>query len=201
MIKNIIFDLGNVLINFKPRQFLLRYTKDDKRITNFVQIITGSETWLKLDQGLISLESGKNYFLSRYSSESELINIFFDHWKEMLTPISKNVEVLRKLKMNGYKTYILSNYINEAYKYVRKRLDFFKLFDGIVISSKIKLIKPELRIFQHILQKYNLTPEESVFIDDLESCVSQAGKVGINTIHYLPETDLTIELRKFDIKI
>ncbi len=201
MIKNIIFDLGNVLINFKPEQFLLRYTKDKNRITKFISNIIQSDTWLKLDRGIMSIKNARDDFISAYPEETELIKIFFDHWQEMLTPISKNVNLLKELKSNGYRLYILSNYIIEAYEYVKERYNVFSLFDGLVISGKINIIKPEREIFQFLLQKYNLNPEDSVFIDDIKQCIDQAGKLKIKTIHYLPNTDLRSELRKLEVKI
>jgi len=201
LIKNIIFDLGNVLINFKPEQFLLRYTKDKNRITKFISNIIQSDTWLKLDRGIMSIKNARDDFISAYPEETELIKIFFDHWQEMLTPISKNVNLLKELKSNGYRLYILSNYIIEAYEYVKERYNVFSLFDGLVISGKINIIKPEREIFQFLLQKYNLNPEDSVFIDDIKQCIDQAGKLKIKTIHYLPNTDLRSELRKLEVKI
>ena len=201
MINNIIFDLGNVLINFKPEQFLLRYTKDKNRITKFISNIIQSDTWLKLDRGIMSIKNARDDFISAYPEETELIKIFFDHWQEMLTPISKNVNLLKELKSNGYRLYILSNYIIEAYEYVKERYNIFSLFDGLVISGKINIIKPEREIFQFLLQNYNLNPEDSVFIDDVKQCIDQAGKLKIKTIHYLPNTDLRSELRKLGVKI
>jgi len=201
LINNIIFDLGNVLINFKPEQFLLRYTKDKNRITKFISNIIQSDTWLKLDRGIMSIKNARDDFISAYPEETELIKIFFDHWQEMLTPISKNVNLLKELKSNGYRLYILSNYIIEAYEYVKERYNIFSLFDGLVISGKINIIKPEREIFQFLLQNYNLNPEDSVFIDDVKQCIDQAGKLKIKTIHYLPNTDLRSELRKLGVKI
>lgn len=201
MINNVIFDLGNVLVNFKPKQFLLRYTNDKNRITKFISNVIQSDTWLNLDRGILSIKNARDDFISAYPEETELIKTFFNHWKEMLTPISKNVNLLKELKSNGYKLYILSNYIVEAFEYVKERYDFFSLFDGLVISGKLNIIKPEREIFQYLLQNYNLYPEDSVFIDDVKQCIDQAGKLKINTIHYLPNTDLRSELRKLGVKI
>jgi len=201
LINNVIFDLGNVLVNFKPKQFLLRYTNDKNRITKFISNVIQSDTWLNLDRGILSIKNARDDFISAYPEETELIKTFFNHWKEMLTPISKNVNLLKELKSNGYKLYILSNYIVEAFEYVKERYDFFSLFDGLVISGKLNIIKPEREIFQYLLQNYNLYPEDSVFIDDVKQCIDQAGKLKINTIHYLPNTDLRSELRKLGVKI
>lgn len=201
MIKNIIFDLGNVLISFRPDLFLSKYTNNKIRINRFMSNIIQADIWLQLDRGRISLKHAQQQFLSVYPEEADLVILFFNRWKEILTPILKNVNILKELKSKGYKLYVLSNFIKEAFDYVKECYDFFSLFDGIVISCEIKLVKPELEIYQYILQKYNLIPEESVFIDDIAEFTIQAIKLKFNTIHYLPYTDLRSELRKIGINL
>lgn len=126
---------------------------------------------------------------------------FFNHWKEMLTPITKNIQILRELKSNDYRIYFLSNYIKEAFDYVQDRYEFFALADGKVISSEIKYVKPEAKIYQYLLEKYNLNPEQCVFIDDIDSNLLQAHFLKMKTIHYLKDTDLRSELRKLNVNI
>jgi len=197
MIKNIIFDLGNVLIKFKPHEFLLRFTNDREYIDQFVSKITRSKTWLELDRGTFSLESARNIFLSKYPLEKKFIEQFFDQWMDMLTPIEKNIEILGELKELGYKTYILSNYIKEAFSFVSSKYNFFSLFDGQIISGVENIIKPEKAIYDLLLSRYNLLPEESLFIDDVLFFLKPAKKLGMKTIWCQPETDLREELRKF----
>jgi len=201
MIKNIIFDLGNVLLKFKPHEFLLRFTNDREYIDQFVSKITRSKTWLELDRGTISLENARNIFLSKYPLEKEFIEQFFDQWMDMLTPIEKNIEILGELKELGYRTYILSNYIKEAFSYVCSKYNFFSLFYGQIISGVENTIKPEKAIYELLLSRYNLLPEESLFIDDVLFFLKPAKKLGMKTIWNQPETDLREEFRKFDILI
>ncbi|MFX0028443.1 MAG: HAD family hydrolase [Candidatus Hermodarchaeota archaeon] len=201
MIKNIIFDLGNVLLSFKPEQFLMNFIKDKNRIIKFIANVIQTDTWLQLDRGNISLKNAQRHFISTYPEEKELIILFFNHWQEMLIPIQTNIDLVKELKSNGYKLYVLSNIMIEAFDFVKKRYNFFSLFDGIVISGNIQIIKPEMGIYQHLLQKYNLNPEESVFIDDVEQFTLQADNMNMKTIHYLPTTDLRSELRRLDVKI
>ena len=94
MIKNIIFDLGNVLLKFKPEEFLLQFTNDKEYIKQFVTKITRSKLWLDLDRGYESLENAEIIFISKYPEEEELITLFFNHWMEMLTPIEENISIL-----------------------------------------------------------------------------------------------------------
>lgn len=201
MIRNIIFDIGNVLLNFKPEQFLKSYLKDELRIKEFISNVIKTELWLDLDRGIITLQEAREKYLERYPQEGNLIKIFFNHWKEMLTPIPQNIKILRELKSNDYKIYFLSNFIKEAYEYVQTRYEFLTLADGKVISSEIKYVKPEVKIYQHLFEKYNLNSEQCVLIDDVESNLPQAQSLKMKTIHYLRDTDLRSELRKLDVKI
>ncbi len=201
MIKNIIFDLGNVLLKFKPEEFLLQYTNDEDYIKQFVPKITRSKLWLDLDRGLESLENAERIFVSRYPEEEELISLFFKHWMEMLTPIEENISILLDLSESGYNTYILSNYIKEAFKFVKEKFNFFTLFDGQIISGEENVIKPEKAIYETLLRRYQLIPEESLFIDDVFFFLKPAKKLGISTIWNRPHTDLRKELKKFNISI
>ena len=201
MIKNIIFDLGNVLLKFKPEEFLLQFLSDKEYIKQFITKITRSKLWLDLDRGYESLENAEIIFQSKYPEEKELISLFFNHWMEMLIPIEENINILLDLSESGYKTYILSNYIKEAFKFVKDKFDFFTLFDGQIISGEEKVIKPEKAIYESLLRRYHLKPEESLFIDDILFFLKPAKKLGISTIWNRPHTDLRKELKKFNVVI
>jgi len=201
MIKNIIFDLGNVLLKFQPSEFLLRFTNDVEYIDQFVAKIFRSSTWIDLDRGTISLEIAKNNFISKYPKEEAFLTLFFNHWMEMLTPIEENVKVLKDLRDLGYKTYILSNFIKETFTFIQNNYDIFQLFDGQIISGFEETIKPEKVIYELLLSRYNLLPEESLFIDDVLFFLKPAKKLGMKTIWNKPETDLREELRKFNILV
>ena len=199
MIKNIIFDLGNVLLNFKPDEFLLRFTHDKEYIDQFVSKVTRSKLWLELDRGTKSVENARTFFLSKYPQEKDFLELFFDQWMDMLTPIEENLKILKELKKLGYRLYILSNYIKEAFIYINKKYKFFSLFDGQIISGFENVIKPEKKIYELLLIRYTLIPEECLFIDDVLFFLKPAKRLGIKTIWNRPKTDLREELMKFDI--
>ena len=199
MIKNIIFDLGNVLLNFKPDEFLLRFTHDKEYIDQFVSKVTRSKVWLELDRGTKSVENARTFFLSKYPQEKDFLELFFDQWMDMLTPIEENLKILKELKKLGYRLYILSNYIKEAFNYINKKYKFFSLFDGQIISGFENVIKPEKKIYELLLIRYTLIPEECLFIDDVLFFLKPAKRLGIKTIWNRPITDLREELIKFDI--
>ncbi|MFX1478997.1 MAG: HAD family hydrolase [Promethearchaeota archaeon] len=200
-IRNIIFDIGNVLLYWQPAQFLTQFTDDQNRINKFVSNVIKNSLWSNLDRGTISLEYARNEYLAKYPEESELLTSFFSHWMEMLTPIRENIEILYELKSNKYSLYLLSNFIKEALDFMQDRFNFFTIFDGKAISCQIKYIKPELQIYKYLITKYNLDPEECVYIDDISPYLTQASNLKMRTIHYLPHVDLREELRKLGVKI
>ncbi|MFX0012722.1 MAG: HAD-IA family hydrolase, partial [Candidatus Hermodarchaeota archaeon] len=109
--------------------------------------------------------------------------------------------ILKDLRNLGYKTYILSNFIKETYAYIEKKYDIFHLFDGQIISGFEKAIKPEKNIYLLLLNRYQLIPEESLFIDDVLFYLKPAKKLGMKTIWNKPETNLREEFKKSGILV
>jgi putative hydrolase of the HAD superfamily len=155
--------------------------------------------WLDLDRGIISIETARDAYLKNYPEEEQLIIPFFSQWMKMLSPIIENVHILKELKKSKYNLYALSNFILEAWYYVKSQYDFFNFFDGKVLSFEINFIKPEIQIFEHLLIKYKLNPEECVFIDDVDDNISQATKMKMTAIHYSKNTDLREELKRIGV--
>lgn len=201
MIKNIIFDIGNVLLTFEPREFLLQFINDMGRIDNFISNVTGSNIWLKLDRGVLSVRDAKNLFLTKFPEEKEVITSFFENWFEIFEPIQRNITIMKELKLNNYKVFALSNFIKESYEYVINKFNFFSLFDGQVISWKENYIKPEMEIYKILLERFHLNPRECIFLDDYSSFLASAQQLGMNTILVTKNTDLRAELRDQNIKI
>ncbi|MHA1763981.1 MAG: HAD family hydrolase [Promethearchaeota archaeon] len=201
MIKNIIFDLGNVLLSFKPEDYLKLHTRDTARINTFLNKITRSQTWWKLDQGLITMREAENYFLNTYPEETDLLIPFLANWMDILKPIDKNIQIVKELKQNGYKLYVLSNFIKEAYEHVKHIHNFFVLFDGKILSWEIKLTKPDIRIYETLIEIFNINPQESVFLDDIRGFLTHAKKLGMKVIWVKLDTDIREKLRELNVKI
>ena len=186
---------------YKRQEFLLKFTEDQDLIRFLIQNIIRSKTWLNLDRGRISIESARHIFLEQFPEKKRIINLFFDDWTDMLIPIQENVQLVKDLKDIGYDCYFLSNFIEEAYTIVIKKFDFFSLFNGGIISSLVKAIKPEIKIYSCLLRKYELKPEECLFIDDVIGFLRPARRLGFTTIHYTPKSDLRQELNNLGIMI
>lgn len=200
MIKNVIFDIGNVLLNFEPKEYVKSKVIEEK-IEEVYESIFKSEEWPMLDRGTITEEEAKANIISRKAENEGFINSVFENWYDILTPIESSVGVLKKLKEKGYKVFYLSNFHLAAFEYVTKKHDFFELFDGGVVSYKEKLLKPEKEIYEKILCKYNLEPNETVFIDDMEVNVKAAINNGMKGIILKNPIDLKSALETLDINV
>lgn len=195
MIKNIIFDLGNVLVKYSPENFLNKYVKKENQ-EDFIINIFKSKDWLELDRGTLSYEDAIEIFTKRVPEEKESIEkLFRENISSCISPIEENVEIMRKLKNNGYNVYILSNFHQPAFEYIRESWDFIREFNGDVVSCYYHYIKPERNIYETLLNKYNLTPSETIFIDDVDTNINGAKELGIGGIH-LPDYKILSELLK-----
>ncbi|MDO5517556.1 MAG: HAD family phosphatase [Clostridium sp.] len=200
MIKNIVFDIGNVLLEFNPKEYLKSKISEDK-IEDVYEAIFLSREWPMLDRGTITEEQAIINIVNRNKENKELIISAFDNWYELLKPIRASVDVLQKLKENKYNVYFLSNFHLKSFKYVTRKFDFFNLFNGGVLSYEEKLLKPEKEIYETLIERYHLKKEETVFIDDTEKNVAAAIRIGINGI-VLENTECLIkELKKYNINV
>lgn len=188
MIKNIIFDLGNVLIRFKPEEFVNKNIKKEYREKFFNAVFKGQE-WADLDRGVLEYSDAIKIFSEKIPECSSEIKKLFDNYiLDVLEPIEKNIEIMKSLK-GKYKLFVLSNFHYPAFDYIFKNWEFFKYFDGKVVSGHCKLLKPEKKIYELLCLTYSLKPNECVFIDDTKANIEAAEEFGINGIHL---TDINI---------
>ena len=194
MIKNIVFDLGNVLLNFKPIIYLNAHIKDKAKVQQIHDEIFSSEEWLMLDRGIITQEEAINEICNRSTQNGGLIKQVMYNWYHILTPIYDSVEILKELKHKGYRLYVLSNFHLLAYEDVNKRYEFFKYFDGGIISYKENLLKPNEAIYNKLIKEYKIDPKESIFIDDMFQNIESAAKLNFETILFIDSKDLREKL-------
>ena len=192
-INTIIFDFGGVLIDWNPRYMYRDEFKESSEMEFFLDTVCTEDWNLQQDKGR-SLADGTRILQDKFPEHVVKIQLYYDQWEKMVKGhIPQNVSVLRKLKKK-YKLYGLTNWSAETFPIVFKRFSFFKLFDGIVISGQEKLIKPDKKIFEIILERYHLEAKNSLFIDDNMNNIQAAKEMGFVTIHVLEKTDLKWEL-------
>lgn len=199
MYKNIIFDIGNVLLRFNPKEHLMTKLNDEALVMEILKEVFQCEEWAMLDRGTITEEEAKKVIGERNIIKKEHVDLAFENWYDILTPMEETVEVLKKLKSKGYNIYFLSNFHHLAFEHVTTKNEFFKEFHGGIVSYKENLLKPEKEIYLRLLEEYTLKGEECVFIDDTEVNLVGAKDLNINTILFRDAKGLVEELEKFEI--
>ena len=181
MIKNIIFDLGNIIINGNNDKILMHITKDLKIAKDIERYIFKTEEWKLLDLGNITKEKAILQMQEKAPKEyRQFIEEIMNKRTQYLAINYPTIEIAKKLKNKGYDIYVLSNMATFIYEYFQN-IDFFNFCNGIVVSAYEHVIKPDKKIFEILLNRYHLKPEECLFIDDDDTGKSfeTANKLGI----------------------
>ena len=165
-ITSVIFDLGNVLIDWNPRYLYRKLLHSETEMEWFLENICNDDWNIKHDKGQ-TFNKGISELSKLYPQYTNLIKNWFERWEEMLGgPIEGTVDLLAELKKLGFPLYILSNWSAETYPKAEAIYEFLKWFDGKIISGEVGKIKPDPEIFYTLIKKFKLNPENSVFIDD-----------------------------------
>ena len=199
LITSVVFDLGNVLIDWNPRYLYRKLIPTETELEWFLENICDEKWNAKHDAGH-SFSDGIAEYSKKFPQYSELIEAWFGRWEEMLgDSLEEVVDILSALKSSRMSLYILSNWSAETYPIAEKRFDFLHWFDGKVISGEIGILKPDLEIFKFLMTSYNLTPQKTVFIDDKLVNVEAAKELGIHGIHFKNASILRKDLRKLKL--
>jgi HAD superfamily hydrolase (TIGR01509 family) len=190
MIKNIVFDLGNVLVSFRPEEYFSKKGYPEEKINLFLKDIFRSREWHMLDNGDITIKDAIKGIANRSSLKTAEIASVFDLRIKIIFPLNGNTKLLPELKEQGFKLYYLSNFPDDLFNEVSKKYDFFRYFDGGIISARVKASKPDRKIFEILQEKYSLSPEECLFIDDSDLNVDTAQLFGMKVIHVVNPNDL-----------
>jgi len=190
-----IFDLGGVLIDWNPRHLYRKlFDGDDAAMEQFLATVCTTEWNKKQDAGRSFAEATRE-LLPRHADKIELIEAFGKRFDEMISgAIAGTVDVLAELKSRAVPVYALSNWSAETFPPQYGRFAFLSWFDGIVISGTEGVIKPDLRIFRALCDRYRIAPETAVFIDDVAENAAAATSLGLRGIHFRSPEQLRREL-------
>lgn len=197
MVKNIVFDLGNVLLKFNPERIITEYVHNKKIKEQIYGNIFDSKEWVMLDKGKISSHYATKKFIQKMPDHENIIREIMDSWDDYLNPIDKNLEVLKNLYKRSYNLYVLSNFHKDAFEKVSNKYDFFDYFTGMIISYQEETIKPEKKIYQILINRFNLAPRETLFIDDNVQNIKQAQKMGFKTIYFDDNINLSKSISEY----
>ncbi len=178
----VIFDLGNVLLDYRPRMFMAELGIDPKYFDRLEKVFPQSQEWQDLDAGLISDDEFLEAALRKEPALRREIQLFHYHWYDHFRAIPENVALFYRVKEAGAKTYILSNFQETCYRVMQEHNVFLDDADGWVISYECGLRKPDPKIYELIISRYQLDPAHSVFIDDMPVNIEGAKAAGLKTI-------------------
>ena len=189
MIKNVIFDFGNVLATFDPRGLASKFVASETDAVVLADTIFDAR-WADYDGGRTTYEEHLSETLKRLPPRlHEAAKIVFSGWHGELTPIKNTIGLVADLYGRGFGLYILSNAPVEFSDRARENYPVTKMFDGAVYSAEIKMDKPHAPIYRHLLDTYGLDPEECLFIDDKPENVAGAQALGIHAVVYNYKAD------------
>lgn len=199
MIKNLIFDVGGVLFDYRWKEMFMDYGLDeDNAIRVGTQMFNDPDrTWDIFDLGIKSDEEIADIFCKKYPGDEDVIRWFIRHGEYMQVPRPKVWKKVHELKQKGYKIYILSNYPESLFKKNTEYADFMDDIDGLMVSYMIHKAKPAEDIYKALCDKYGLDRSESIFFDDRSENVEGAIKFGMKSVKILSEQVLLDELDRF----
>ena len=167
----IIFDLGGVLIDWNPRYLYKKIFKTEEEITWFLENICTPE-WNEQQDAGRSFEDATSELLAKFPDHAHAIRAWYDRWQETIQgPIHETVEILKVIKdSKRYRLYALTNWSAETFPWALQNFEFLHWFEGIVVSGVEKTRKPFPDFYQILFERYNITPEKSIFIDEAFVC-------------------------------
>lgn len=203
MIKNIIFDFGNVLLEWNEDKIASNYANNKEEQEILKKVIFKSNNWFKLDDGTLDYKQAIKLFKEDLPTNLSIkVEEIMNTWYKNM-PINQEIsELIKKLKENNYKVYALSNTHIPVYEYI-KNLEVGKYFDGFLISAIEKMMKPDEKIYYRLFEKFELAPKDCFFIDDSEKNILASRKCGMEG-HVFDMNNfekLTNELKKKNILV
>ena len=202
MINTIIFDMGNVLIDFRWRALYEEMGLFGEEFEKMANATTCNPFWNEFDRGVLTDEEMFEGFVKlEPSMEKEIRRFFYEEFHGLLREYDYSKEWIRKLKKNGYRVLFLSNFSKKALRECADQLGYMKEGDGAVLSCEVKMIKPDEEIYRYLLKEYGVNPQEAGFIDDTEKNIETARRLNINGIVFESKEQAEEELRKLGVKI
>ena len=184
MIKNIIFDIGGVLFDYNSKTYLKKLKFEENQQKELNDIIFHNSKWQECLKGFINNEELIKYLVNKNPKYKNEINQILskDNLKYMLPQKQEMIEVYKNLKEVGYKLYLCSNITEATYDYIKDISDIIQISDGGVFSCFEHITKPNIKIYNNLIKKYEINVNETIFIDDTNKNIITANKVGFKTI-------------------
>ena len=184
------------MISFKPAEYFEKNKYPENIKNTILSDIFGSNEWRMLDSGEITTPQAIEAISKRSSLNKKEIAHIFNLRTDLMFPLDSNVRLLPELKKRGFRLYFLSNFPLDIFEEIRSGYYFFKYFEGGLISAEVKSSKPDAGIYKIIMEKYSLTANECLFIDDIEINVKTAEFLGMKGIATYGSLEISKEIEK-----
>lgn len=184
MIRNIIFDIGGVLLDYNPKTYLDKLNIEESKRKILNDVIFHNPKWKDCLNGFITNSELIEYVVNenqKYKREIEQI-LSKENLKYMLPPKQEMIEYYKSLKQKGYKIYLCSNITKDTYNYIKDSFEIIQVADGGVFSCFENISKPNVEIYEKLIEKYNLDIEKSILIDDTKRNIISANDIGLKGI-------------------
>jgi putative hydrolase of the HAD superfamily len=182
---NIVFDLGGVVFDWRPDKIIRSvFTDADTQKIVKTEIFEHGD-WVELDRGTISFDQAVDRGMSRTGLSRERMEKLLNAVPPSLTPMQGTIDLIRSIQDSKNNFFVLSNMHAASITYLERHHQIWDLFEGVVISSRIQLVKPEIAIFEYLLREHKMKPAETVFIDDMSENLVAAASTGIQTIKFV----------------
>ncbi len=199
-IKTVIFDIGNVLADFCWEKFYRSFGYSDELFKRLAKATVYDDMWNQFDKGVLSEEDMLSIFIHNDPGIEQEIRTIFKNINGIIEVYDYTTDWIHELQNKGYQVLILSNFSEKCYRECGSKMDFVKEADGAVISYIERKIKPDDEMYELILNRYHLNPEECVFLDDKPENVAAAEKFGIHGIVFKSREDALAKMQALGIK-
>lgn len=192
----VVFDIGNVLIDWDPRRLYRKIFADEAACDRFLREVCTMEWNLQMDRGRAFADAVAEK-IAEFPHLAAEIRAYDERWGEMVSgPIAGSVALKARLRAAGTPLYAITNFSREKFDYALARFPFLADFDGIVVSADVGMVKPERDIFELFLRRFAVPAEACVFVDDSPPNVATARSLGMIAHHFRGAEGFEAELRR-----
>jgi 2-haloacid dehalogenase len=196
---SVIFDLGGVLVDWDPRYLYRKLLPDEEAVEWFLSTVTTPE-WNGVQDWGRSFADAVAVLTQQFPQHADLIEAYDHRWIDMISgQIEGTVEILRELRTAGSRLYALTNWSAEKFPHAEQMFDWLSWFDGIVVSGRESLAKPDPRIYRLLLERYQIAGPTTLYIDDNPPNVHAANVVGMTGVHFTGPEQLRDDITRLGL--
>lgn len=189
MLSNLILDIGNVICDWNPKGLMASAFADPAEQAEALSVTVGNPDWLEMDRGTLSVEDAVARAQARTALNQAGIAQIYKNLGASLIALPDTMAAMHRAKASDVPIYILSNMSAHAWDYLKQNHDCWDACEGVIVSCDTGFIKPEEAIYKHLCERFSLTPESCVFVDDMAENIEAAQKYGMQGVQLLNKNE------------